>query len=320
MRPAIGLEASSGRHWRRLRALLRPPRTLRITAAGRTYLVLTFGIGIAAVNTGNNLLYLVLGLMLSAIVASGVLSARCLREIRVRRIGSEAAFAGEPFAFRWAVINPRVAGFAVTFSEVNPHLEGEGVLAYLPAGVETIVRGDLLSQRRGPHHLAGVRITTQFPLGLFAKSRFFPCEGTLLVFPRRVPGRPAAEGARDARDGTASSPDRAGGTGEVVSLVPLREDEDARRIHWLKSASLGQLVRLEREREERHTYVLRADAAAPAEVLDRQCEALAASAHALLAAGHEVGLDAGEVRLRPAAGPAQERRLLAALARVGFDA
>ena len=46
---------------------------------GRTYLVVTFGVGLGALNTGNNLLYLVLGLLLAMVVASGVLSERCLR-------------------------------------------------------------------------------------------------------------------------------------------------------------------------------------------------------------------------------------------------
>jgi uncharacterized protein (DUF58 family) len=318
-RSAIGLERSRRARWRRFRALLRPPRTLRITAAGRTYLVVTLGIGVGALNTGNNLLYLVLGLLLGLIVASGIVSEMCLRGLHVRRIGAEAAFAGEPFAFRWAVRKTRGAAFALGFSEDNPDVRGEGVLAHLPAGVETTVRGDLVSERRGPHHLEGIRVTTQFPLGLFAKSRFFPTGGTLLVYPRRIAGGAPNENAREAPDGTAPGRDRPGGTGEVISLVPLRTGEDARRIHWIKSASLGQLVRLEREREERHTYLLRASSAAPGDAVERQCERIAATAHALLARGHEVGLDADAVRLRPAGGPAQERRILGALARLGFD-
>src|SRR5215211_7938072 len=119
--------------------MVRPPRTLRITPAVRTYLIITLGIGVGAVNTGNNLLYLVLGLLLSIIVASGILSERCLRGIRVRRIGADAAFAGEPFSFRWAVSKARGDAFALTFSEANPDLAGEGVLAHLAPAVETIV-------------------------------------------------------------------------------------------------------------------------------------------------------------------------------------
>ena len=318
-RSAIGIARSRRPIWRRLRQLLRPPRTLRVTTAGRTFLVVTLGIGVGALNTGNNLLYLVLGLLLGLIVASGILSEMCLRGLQVRRIGAEAAFAGEPYAFRWAVKKARGASFALTFSEDNQDVRGEGVLAHLPPRAELIVRGDLVSERRGPHLLEGIRVTTQFPFGLFAKSRFFPVPGTLLVYPRRIDGRGPPEHARDAPDGTAAGRDRPGGTGDVISLAPLRTGEDARHIHWIKSASLGQLVRLEREREERHTYLLRASSSAPRDALERRCEQVAATAHALLARGHEVGLEADDVRLRPAGGPAQERRILGALARLGFE-
>jgi len=62
------------------------------------YLLLTLGVGLGALNTGNNLLFLLVALMLSAIVVSGVMSERCLRYLAVERLPASAAFAGEPFA------------------------------------------------------------------------------------------------------------------------------------------------------------------------------------------------------------------------------
>ena len=59
------LSATPAELWRRFRRFWRPPRTLKTTRVGRTYLVLTLGVGFGALNTGNNLLYLLLGLMLS---------------------------------------------------------------------------------------------------------------------------------------------------------------------------------------------------------------------------------------------------------------
>src|SRR5206468_3395868 len=61
----------------------RPPRRLRITREGWFYVLFTLGVGAAAINTGNNLLYLVLGLQLSTIVISGVLSESCLRGLEL---------------------------------------------------------------------------------------------------------------------------------------------------------------------------------------------------------------------------------------------
>ena len=56
--------------WARLRRRLRPPRRLSFTREGKIIVILSVGVGFAAINTGNNLLYLLLGWLLSFIVAS----------------------------------------------------------------------------------------------------------------------------------------------------------------------------------------------------------------------------------------------------------
>src|SRR5690349_11254979 len=81
----------------RLRRLLRPPRRLRFTREGRWFCGITLGIGVAAINTGNNLLYLILGLMLSLIVASGILSESALRRLEITRQPPTRVHAGRPF-------------------------------------------------------------------------------------------------------------------------------------------------------------------------------------------------------------------------------
>src|SRR5260370_16423820 len=115
-----------------LRSWFKPPRTLKTTRAGRVCLLVTLGVGVGALNTGNNLLYLVLGLLLSAIVVSGILSEHSLRNVEVRRLGSDAAFAKEPFAFRWAISRPKGCSFALTLSEDGVPLERQPHLPTLP--------------------------------------------------------------------------------------------------------------------------------------------------------------------------------------------
>ena len=46
--------------WERLRRRFRPPRRLSFTREGKIIVVLSVGVGFAAINTGNNLLYLLL--------------------------------------------------------------------------------------------------------------------------------------------------------------------------------------------------------------------------------------------------------------------
>jgi uncharacterized protein (DUF58 family) len=303
----------------RVRRWFRPPRTLRITRAGRTYLVLTMGIGLGALNTGNNLLYLVLGVQLATIVASGLLSEASLRGLHIRRLGAEAPHAGEPFVYRWAVSRQRGTAFALHFSETHADLEGSASLALLRPGEEVVVRGRLLASRRGPYALQAVQVTTTFPLGLFSKGRVLDIPGELLVYPRRVPPHRDHVTATSGRGDQAARQPPRDGDGDTAGLRPLREGEDARRVHWLKSAQRGELLRVQRDAEETHSVMLYLDVRAPGDALERSCEDVAARAHALFAHGANVGLEAGGERLLPSHGPHHERRVMGALARAGFE-
>ena len=71
--------------YERLRRWLRPPRKLQPTRAGWCFFALVMGVGFAALNTGNNLLYLVLSLMLSFLILSGAFSESALRGVCVTR-------------------------------------------------------------------------------------------------------------------------------------------------------------------------------------------------------------------------------------------
>src|SRR3954467_3879925 len=81
----------------RFRRWLRPPRRLQFTREGKYFVGITIGVGFAAINTGNNLLYLLLGMMLSLIIASGVLSELSLRDLEVTRQPPANLHARRPF-------------------------------------------------------------------------------------------------------------------------------------------------------------------------------------------------------------------------------
>ncbi|HSL70011.1 MAG TPA: hypothetical protein VK864_07190, partial [Longimicrobiales bacterium] len=81
---------------RTVRQWLRPPRRLRFTRSGGLLTAAIIALGFATLNTGNNLLYLVLGGLLGLIMLSGWLSEQVLRGIQVRRRLPRAATAREP--------------------------------------------------------------------------------------------------------------------------------------------------------------------------------------------------------------------------------
>jgi uncharacterized protein (DUF58 family) len=78
-----------------------------VTKSGVVYVLVTLVIGIAALNTGNNLLYIVVAAMLAAILVSGVVSALVLRDLELEVRLPEHVFAGRPVVGGIVLRNPR---------------------------------------------------------------------------------------------------------------------------------------------------------------------------------------------------------------------
>src|SRR4029077_17469543 len=86
---------------------LRESFDYEVTRAGIVYALVTLLIGIAALNTGNNLLYIIVAAMLAAILVSGGVSAWVLRWLELDVRLPEHVFAGRPVAGRIVVRNLR---------------------------------------------------------------------------------------------------------------------------------------------------------------------------------------------------------------------
>ena len=78
-----------------------------VTRVGIIYVAVVVLIGIAALNTGNNLLYIVVAALLSAILVSGVVSALVLRDLQLDIRLPDHVFAGRPARARIMLRNPR---------------------------------------------------------------------------------------------------------------------------------------------------------------------------------------------------------------------
>lgn len=91
-----------------------------VTREGMVYLAAVLVIGIAALNTGNNLLFIVVSAMLAAVIVSGIASAAMLRGLELEVSIPDHAFAGTTTMARIAVRNGRryLPSFSVT---VLPH-------------------------------------------------------------------------------------------------------------------------------------------------------------------------------------------------------
>jgi uncharacterized protein (DUF58 family) len=88
-------------------ARLRDAFDYDVTGIGILYVVIVLLIGIAALNTGNNLLYIIVAALLAAILVSGFASAMVLRDLVLDVRLPEHVFAGRPALGRVVLRNPR---------------------------------------------------------------------------------------------------------------------------------------------------------------------------------------------------------------------
>lgn len=304
--------------WRqRLRRWTRPPRRLTFTRLGKWYVGLTLFLGLAAINTGNNLLFLLLGLLLAGIVLSGVLSESTLRDLEVQRVLPLEARAGQPVLVGLRVTNAkrRASSYAVVARDrTEKGRAGSAFVLSLAGGETREVSYRWEPERRGPVRFVTVELATRFPFGLFEKWREFDLPSEMVVFPREVPAPPLVV-QRASPVGERPSGD-AGPGSEFFGLRDVRTGDDRRSIHWPTTARRGRPVVVERERERRRRLALSVDnrLARTVEDVDRLAEAAAALLKRAVHEGCEVGLAASEVTIGPSAGAAHERRILRALA------
>lgn len=220
------------------------PRRLRFTREGRVYLLATLGVGAAAVNTGNNLLFMVLGLLLSLIVLSGVLSEVALRKLRVRRRLPRRAFAGTPCLVELEVHNEKARAPSYSI-ELEDLVEGQATeegcyFLKVAAGQSETGAYRYDAARRGRLRFTGVSVKTRYPFGLFEKSRELEVVDELVVYPAvAADAPPPLDPGAIGRE----APTRRHGPGtEVDGLREYREGDEARAIHWRRTASLGRTV------------------------------------------------------------------------------
>ena len=290
-------------------------RRLAFTRMGRWYTGFTIAIGLAATNTGNNLLFLVLALLLASIVVSGILSEQTLKGVTVERRLPAVAIAGQPALVGLLTRNvkKRAPSFSLEIREARGEVSGRGFVILLPARQSTEVAYRFVPRRRGLHRFRQIEVATRAPFGFFEKSRPLDAEAELVVFPREVPA-PALTARALAREGDRPE-DRIGIGVEVQSLRDHRPGEDARSIHWRSSARAGRLIGIDREQERRkRVCVLLDQRSLRGEQLESAIERAAALVGRELDSGAEVSLALAGRFLPAGSGDAQRHAALRMLA------
>ena len=228
----------------------------RISREGWIYLGGIILVSLAALNTGNNLLFLVLACLIAIILMSGILSSITLSGISMRLELPEHIFTGQPVRAMVELENEKLTlpSFSLRVEAVKEKdkpaaiLETPVYFPYLPKHdrVQQIV--PITFPRRGVYRQEAFRVLTRFPFGFLQKARQMNLKAEALVYPSVEPTEeytkilPGLEGALESL---------AKGRGQ--DLYALRDyvpNDSARYVHWKASARYGSLMVREFARED----------------------------------------------------------------------
>jgi uncharacterized protein (DUF58 family) len=248
------------------------------TREGAIYLMLIAVIAVAALNTGNNLLFMILASLLAGILVSGILSHIVLTDLELDFVLPDHIFAQQAMISRVTLTNQKwvFPSFSVTVAakedkkgkkEQAPREEPRRILdepvyvPYVPRRAAVTQHVEMTFPRRGRYTQEGFRVSTKFPFGFLRKSRVVSLRREILVLPSVQPTEEFYE-ILPLISGEVESFHKGRGH-DLYAIRDYQEGDTARHVDWKASAKAQQLKVREFTREDERRVVLVFDVRVP---------------------------------------------------------
>jgi hypothetical protein len=244
------IETTVSTPWHEFRSVLKRASRRSVTHGGLAFTMAMLLVGVAAVATGNNLLFLILAAMFSTLMFSGLISRLSLAGLELDFVLPEHIAAGRTLAGRVYIRNSK--GWLPSFSI---HLSGseESVLTTLyflviPGGAVLDETVEVCFRRRGLRSENGFLFSTGFPFGFVERRAQVTLRRDVLVYPCIDP-QPGFEDLLAAIRGDLETQARGRGH-DFYRIRPYEALESARHVDWKATAKVGAMQVREFAREQ----------------------------------------------------------------------
>jgi uncharacterized protein (DUF58 family) len=254
---------------------------VRMTRIGTSYLIFTLVIGFAALNTGNNALYIGLTFMLGCLLLSGVASKGGLKHLDVELRGLDEAWAGRSADAVLRITNRSRIWNVRDIVIASDELAQPVLVPIVERRSSVDVNAAFVFQRRGIASIQRIDLYTRYPFGFFLKKRRVRMSGEVVVFPRLLGDDVARDRFRPIT-GEALSANRPGQGTEVHSFREYVRGDSLRHIHWRKSASLGRWIMKQTDAESSRAVHVVVDSFKPRGMSDDAFEEMISAAATLV--------------------------------------
>jgi uncharacterized protein (DUF58 family) len=246
-----------GAHWDRLRAALGRRIRYRITRGGLLFTVAILLVGLSAVVSANNLLFLIMAAMMATLLVSGLVSRLSLAGLELDFLVPEHVSAGRSVPGRLYVRSQKwlMPSFSIRVEGIrDPAGAALKSAVYFPliAGGATLQETvEVRFPRRGTYRENGFAFSTSFPFGFLEKSARVTLRRETVVYPPVDP-QPGFDDLLAGIAGEIETHYRGLGK-DFYRIRPYEALESARHVDWKASAHLGTLQVREFARERERT-------------------------------------------------------------------
>jgi uncharacterized protein (DUF58 family) len=242
----------------------------KVTREGLGYIAGILVVGAASVNTGNNLMFMVLACLLAGLLISGLLSRVVLGGIDVRLELPEHIFAQRTILAVAELHNEKqmAPSFSISLvsedapkdnknAPVNPIpriLDRPVYFPHVPHGQTVRQTVELTFPRRGVYRQDSLGLCTKFPFGFLQKTRRIKSTIEAVVYPQIQPTEEFYE-VLPLVSGELESYQRGRGN-DLYAIRGYQFNDSARHVDWKASARTGALQVKEYAREDERRVML----------------------------------------------------------------
>jgi len=259
---------------------------MRLTKEGKKFLIATALIGISAINTGNNLIYLIFSMMLSLLVIAWLALRLNLRGLDISLDYKEPIFAKKKENIFFVIKNKKrlLPSFSLRITILG--VDGIGIVPYIAPLGEVSEEVALIFPKRGAFGLKGVFLESGFPFIFFRKKIEIPVGKELIIFPEIIEIEPplfkTLGGTPTIKRGTSE---------DMLYLREFRKGDDLKKVDWKATAKTGTLIVKETSAEDSESVLIIVDNTPPeGELFERAVSCAASLAFRYIEEGFSVGL------------------------------
>ena len=246
--------------WEQIRRLIARRIRYKITRGGALFTFAIIPVGLGAVVSANNLLFLIVAAMLSTLLVSGFVSRLCLAGLELdfqvpEHVTARRAAPGKLFVHNQKWLMPsfsiRVEGIR---DPASPTLQSDVYFPLIAGGARLEETVEVRFPARGAYRQNSFAFSTSFPFGFLEKSARVTLRRDMVVYPSIDP-QPGFEDLLMGIAGEIETHYRGLGR-DFYRIRPYEPFESARHVDWKASAHVGSLQVREFAREQEQTVEL----------------------------------------------------------------